>query len=77
MNAAICADGRKPFHFALDARLALARRAERRLDLIRGAAARADRLPLLDPWLDAESGLHPWLRFKRWPLTPILPEALL
>ena len=27
--------------------------------------------------LDAELGLHPWLRLKRWLLTPILPEDLL
>ena len=27
--------------------------------------------------LDAEPGLHPWLRLKRWLLTPIVPEDLL
>lgn len=27
--------------------------------------------------MDAEPGLHPWLRLKRWLLTPILPEDLL
>nr|WP_186329656.1 hypothetical protein [Variovorax boronicumulans] len=27
--------------------------------------------------LDAEPGLHPWLRLKRWLLAPTLPEDLL
>ena len=27
--------------------------------------------------MDAEPGLHPWMRLKRWLLTPILPEDLL